>query len=322
MRRQFDVTAPGKLLLLGEYSVAFGGIGIAMAVDRRAWAAPAPDEEIDPENLVDFCRAHGARALGDDPPDMAWRADSSRLLDRDVKMGLGSSAAVAAAAVASLLVERGTELRTDEDRRQLWRLAFAAHRAFQRGAGSGIDVAAAAFGGVVCLRSDHSPPQLRTCSLPRDLHLVPVWTGRAASTRELLAAVRRGAADSGETFKALLAEMRDAVESIVSDDASPDARTWVSAAGRYRVLMDRLAALTGAGIVTPLMRRLTVAAEELDGSAKPSGAGGGDVVLGFFDTAGAAAAFSDAAADMGATPVELVLDQEGAVARDANVREA
>lgn len=304
------VSAPGKLLLVGEYSVVFGGVGFAASVDRCVVASPAPSEPVDTRNLVDSCRAYAAMTLGDPPPALAWRADSSRLCKGGVKLGLGSSAAVAAAAVTSLLVEREGELDVDAERNRIWSIALGAHRAFQGGAGSGIDVAASVFGGVVGFRGG-TTPQVTPRRLPRDLHLVPLWTGRAASTRDLLAAVFDGAANVSQTFEGLLDEMVEVVESLLAGDAEPTATDWIAAAQRYGALMDRLGALVDAPIVTPMMRRLIVLAEELGGAAKPSGAGGGDVVLGFLGSEAAAAGFREAGRALGAMPIDLVIGVSG-----------
>jgi len=304
------VSAPGKLLLLGEYSVAFGGLGLAMAVDRRVELRPAPTERIDRENLVDFCRDFAAQRLGVATSGPAWRADSSRLYEGEVKLGLGSSAAVAAAAVSSLLVELGHEIDSASERGRLWRLTLDAHRAIQGGSGSGIDIAASVFGGVVGLRAGVSPQEVEACGLPRDLRLVPVWTGEAASTPALLRAVRTFAQSSPGQFDVLMGEMREVVEPFFVEDPC-SAGAWIAAARRYGDLMARLGEAAGAGIVTPRIQQLIALAGDLGGAAKPSGAGGGDVVLGFFSDEGAAAKFGVAAPGADAVPLDLAFEPVG-----------
>jgi len=302
------VSAPGKLLLLGEYSVAFGGLGLAMAVDRRAELHPAPTESVDLENLVDFCRSFVAQRLGVKQPGLAWRADSSRLYEGEVKLGLGSSAAVAVAAVSSLFVELGRKIDSPSARRRLWGLTLDAHRAMRGSGGSGIDLAASLFGGVVGLSAGRLP-EVKACRLPTDLRLVTVWSGEAASTPALLGAVRTFAQRSPGQFDALMSEMRGVVEPFFA--APRGAGDWIAAAQRYGALMDRLGQEAGVGIVTPGMRRLTALAADLGGAAKPSGAGGGDVVLGYFTEEDAATEFGAAAQDAGVMPLNLAVEPVG-----------
>ena len=280
-----------------------------MAVDRRVELRPAPTERMDQENLVDFCRGFAAQRLGVALPRLAWRADSSRLYEGEVKLGLGSSAAVAAAAVSSLFVESGHEIDSASARDRLWRVTLDAHGAVQGGRGSGIDIAASVFGGVVGLRTDISPSVVEPCGLPPDLRLVPVWTGEAASTPVLLGAVRTFAQRSPGQFDALMSEMREVVEPFFA--AQRGAGAWVAAARRYGALMDRLGEAAGAGIVTPRIRRLTALAGDLGGAAKPSGAGGGDMVLGFFSDEAAAAEFGAAASGADAVPIDLAIEPVG-----------
>lgn len=302
------VSAPGKLLLLGEFGVAFGGFGMAMAVNRRVVLYPAPSEPVDLENLVDFCRDFAAQRLGVERPRLAWRCNSSRLYEDDVKLGLGSSAAIAVAAVSSLFVEMEREISSTSAQDSILRLSLAVHGAAQGGGGSGIDVAASLFGGVVGL-SAGKPAEVKPCRLPEDLRLVTVWSGEAASTPTLLGAVRKFAENSPEQFDVLMSEMRRVVEPFFL--APRGVGDWIVAVQRYGALMDRLGREADVGIVTPGIRRLTALATDLGGTAKPSGAGGGDVVLGYFSNEEAAAEFRGAARDAGVVPLDLAIEPVG-----------
>jgi len=153
-------TAPGSVLLLGEYAVLQpGGLGVAAAVeprvrvrvrpaadalriegtdgiDRFAWRAGAGDLL---DAVVDACATELTRAPG--PALVA--VDSGALTGGGRKLGLGSSAAVAVAVTRALLggPDRGVPLDT------VFRTALSAHRAAQGGRGSGYDVAASTYGG-------------------------------------------------------------------------------------------------------------------------------------------------------------------------------
>ena len=52
------VTAPGKLVLFGEYAVLFGAPAVVAAIDRSGdWIVPHGDEEIRADDIVYFAIA-------------------------------------------------------------------------------------------------------------------------------------------------------------------------------------------------------------------------------------------------------------------------
>lgn len=167
-------SAPGSVLLLGEYAVLWpGGLGVAVAVeprvqvrmraaralriegtdgiDRFAWPARAggpraggPDAGgSGAPGLLDAVVGACARTLGRAPDPALVTVDSGALTGGGRKLGLGSSAAVAVAVTHALLGGPcgATPLDT------VFRTALRAHRAAQGGRGSGYDVAASTYGG-------------------------------------------------------------------------------------------------------------------------------------------------------------------------------
>ncbi|MHC4391964.1 MAG: mevalonate kinase family protein, partial [Planctomycetota bacterium] len=68
------------------------------------------------------------------------------------KLGLGTSAASVVATLGALLAVHGVPIDRPTFRNSLLRIAIAAHTTVQGGRGSGVDVAAAVTGGVVCYR--------------------------------------------------------------------------------------------------------------------------------------------------------------------------
>src|SRR5687767_8580508 len=106
-------TAPGKLILTGEYAVLAGAPAIVVAVDRRAVArrnaTPRGSSPFLLAVAVEIAERRGAA-------DPAARAaleisvDSTAFYDRMTKLGLGSSAAVTVAATAlAMAAERAAE---------------------------------------------------------------------------------------------------------------------------------------------------------------------------------------------------------------------
>jgi phosphomevalonate kinase len=299
------VSAPGKLFLLGEYAVLEGAPALLAAVERRATAtattsarwvltahelgidglALGPDGSlppgIDPKThgrlaLVDAVRA-GVAALpsalpGAYPEPLDLAIDTSALHENGHKLGLGSSAAVATALTAALANARGIGL----TREKLFSLADAAHRAAQGGAGSGGDVAASVYGGLLLYTRGTEPVP---ATWPADLELFAVVTGAGSSTTALVARVADYREREPRGYRRDLAALSTLAREAESALAEADA--FLALADEYFLALDALGAHSGAGIVTERHRELRDLAAASGAVFKPTGAGGGDLGLVF-----------------------------------------
>lgn len=298
---QFHVLAPGKALLVGEYAVLHGATAVVIAVDR--WVRLAPCEGPS-EGLVATARTLAARRLGFSLPRGGWAAASDAFRCDGRKLGLGSSAAVAVAAVASVWAEAGVDVEQHGVRLDMWTTAREAHDAHQGARGSGADVAASLFGGGLAVRIHPGAaiPAVTRWAPPSDLHLAWVWTGCESSTPELLQRVSSWQAAAPSAWAGLLARM-DAAGALVA--SARDALDVVEGLRRYGELMAELGHSASAGIVTTPVARIMRAAERCGGAAKPSGAGGGDIVVAAFADGADAERFLGVVAAEGALPVPL-----------------
>src|SRR5882757_7134213 len=199
-------SAPGKLILTGEYAVLDGAPAIVVAVDRRAIArrhagprgsSPfllAVADEIAARRGASDPAAHAALEISVDSTAFYDTVSGPRLpaavaaelATERTKLGLGSSAAVTVAATALAL---GTA-----DRHAVLEIAQAAHARAQgpRGArGSGADIAASVYGGtIVFSRPDPAGPcQIEPRRWPETVTLLPFFTGASADTAQLVAKV-------------------------------------------------------------------------------------------------------------------------------------
>jgi phosphomevalonate kinase len=178
------LTVPGNLLLLGEYAVTEeGGLGLALAVDRRVSLELEPSSALVVEGRWGGGTAHWTReSAGRSPLITAivetWReqvysrgvgapgagatrmpdsrepgarivVDSSAFFTAGRKSGFGSSAAVTVALTCALLHLSGFS--GSQLIRCAARIALLAHRRAQGGRGSGYDVYASLYGGFGCL---------------------------------------------------------------------------------------------------------------------------------------------------------------------------
>jgi phosphomevalonate kinase len=90
-----------------------------------------------------------------------------------------------------------------------------------------------------------------------------------------------------------------------------DAPRAVAAVREAHARMHELGRAADVPIVTPPFAAAAELAAELDGAAKPSGAGGGDVGVAVFAGAEAAAAFRARAPGLGLSIVPLHIDPQG-----------
>ena len=194
-------SAPGKVVLCGEYAVLDGAPAVAMAVDRRAQVTVTPCDGgchrvsapghtpvegrfVAGANGVEWLQ--GGELFG--VVDAVWRSlgivvNGHRSIELDTrafvdaatgaKVGIGSSAALTVALAAAL--RESTDVLDD---------ALAAHRDFQQGSGSGVDVAAAVSGGLLEYRMEG--PALTALTWPDGLAYRLIWSGVPVSTRDKL----------------------------------------------------------------------------------------------------------------------------------------
>jgi phosphomevalonate kinase len=194
------LSVPGNILLLGEYAVLEeGGLGLAMAVDRRAritcqpsgglavtgswpgstlaWTPREPDASPIVTAAVAAVEQWQRRAgAGTEPWKTHISVDSSAFFLSDGrKSGLGSSAAVTVGIVCALLDAAGRGDAVRDGTAAL--LAIQAHRNAQGGAGSGYDVTCSFHGGLGLFRGG-ALPSWEPCTLPW-LPTVYLFTGKA-----------------------------------------------------------------------------------------------------------------------------------------------
>lgn len=308
-------SAPGKILVCGEYAVLDGAEALVMAVDRRAVARLAPGAAHTESPFLAAAARHIARECGDDS-DAARAArqiavDTSALADGGRKLGLGSSAAATVAAIARALAEPAS---TDLDRERVHRLAHAAHaeaQAARGAAGSGADIAASVHGGLIAVRRvDAGPLAVRRLTPPPAPQLVAVWTGEPADTVSRVAQVEAGRARAG--WSDAIRAIADAAAAFIAAGERGDPAACVAAVDAGREALARLAGVTGAKLVSPRLDAIADLARRAGGAAKPTGAGGGDIALAAFATTDLAWQFRGELAASGlGTALELALAVDG-----------
>jgi phosphomevalonate kinase len=274
------VIAPGKLVLTGAYAVLRGAPAIVVAVDRYAVADSESPSVVDVHTLHD---------------------------EQGRKLGLGSSAATLVASLGSRAVARGEDPRHAPVRAEIFRTAREVH-AREQGGGSGVDVAASVFGGMLAYEISGKSPRIRVVEPPASLVLEAYWSGTSARTSDLRARVDKlhARAPKSPAFTTL----RHVAEQAASSIEQGDARGFVDRAAAFGRALGALGQAADAPIVPPAFAELAQVAEEAHAAFLPSGAGGGDVAV-WLGVAPPPPDFERRARALGVAHLALSLDRGG-----------
>lgn len=328
-------SAPGKLVLLGEYAVLEGAPALVLAVDRRArvtlvpvpggsWEIVSPTLGLKARLRVESAGVEWLRAPASE---LAWLASlfaqlpfaaglppcrielhsDAFFLDRSgeqAKLGLGSSAAITVALIGALHAYAGQHTPTLE-------ACIAVHRAIQRGRGSGIDIAASLAGGLSRFELSGSTPECMPMQLPGGLRWCCVFSGRPASTPAMLAAVAEWREREPAEYTRRLRELVTIASRGVDAVASHDAASFVSSLHDYAQALARFGEAGEVDIASHGHRELAALAADCGAVYKSCGAGGGDVGVTFAMDDMRLREFAGRATEAGFAVIELGADPRG-----------
>lgn len=309
-------SAPGKLVLSGEYAVLAGAPAVVAAIDRRVacrigareaggWVFRSsgfdatsrhrsdalPDMPGDPGTLV----RHAIRRLGIDtgtlPEHLDIETDSRPCYRNGAKLGLGSSAAATVAVAGAMARIAGRDCTLPQ--------SLAIHRDLQGGTGSGLDVAAAFTGGVIRYQAGEA----RSMPWSSSIRSVFVYVGWSTETRDFVQRFNdwRRAGEPPELRR--LVECARAV--------AEARRSWLGSLAQYVDALDALDRAAGIGIFSEPHRRATSLARRHGVLYKPCGAGGGDMGVALSEDVDALGAFRTAVTQADLHVVSAAVDPRG-----------
>lgn len=345
-----EASAPGKLIVTGEYAVLEGAPAVVMAVNRRAtvslrptgdrWTLQAPElgirqaafsvssagcrwETVTGEmpTIVNSVFALLARQgiVTPQTPPASITTQTTALWDAQsgAKLGFGSSAAVTTALVRILLSHaKFDQYQWESFDPDLLSLLRSAHDHGQGKAGSGADVAASLLGGVLVYSNQKSNPYARTISLPEGLLWLAVWTGTATSTAAQLQTLGRFSEAEPATYQTQMRALRQRANAAALACSEGRVERTLEELIRYRDQVASLGKSAGIDIFSQPHRKLAALGEACNVAYKPSGAGGGDLGLAFSTSPSALAEFAERARGQGFQPLmDLNLDPKGTLLR-------
>ena len=289
-------SAPGKIVLSGEYAVLFGAPAICMAIDRRAVVSLEPGTECtvrtpgftgeDPFAVVDAVSPGGRPLYEID-------LDTSAFSENGNKIGIGSSAALTVALTAAL-----------ENSADVMDQAMVAHARLQGGAGSGVDIATAVHGGLIWYR--RSSRSVEAIPWPDGLALRVIWTGVPVSTRAKLDKLFE------KPPRVTRMCFSDVAEGMANAWCTAKADAVLGAYASYIKILKQFSVDHDLGIFDAGHEALTDAAMADGLIYKPAGAGGGDIGVLFGRDEDELDAFVERRRELIHGVISCALDPEGA----------
>ena len=302
-------SAPGKVYLFGEHAVVYGEPAVPCAIERRAQVTveerdegvrvnlqdltidgftveydssddDRPDVDVS-DSLVDAGMGYVNEAIEQarsaaDAPDAGF--DITVEGDIPLGAGLGSSAAVAVAAIRAATAELGVDLNA----REVAERAYQVEHAVQRGEASRADTFCSAMGGAVRVEGD----DCRTVDGVDNLPLVVGYDGGAGDTGALVAGVREVKDRyefAADTVRAVGDLVRQGERALVEGD--------VEEVGRLMNFNHGL--LSALGVSSRSLDSMVWAARDADAlGAKLTGAGGGGCIVALDESEDALTALS------------------------------
>jgi len=300
-------SAPGKVILCGEYAVLDGAPAISMALDRRAVVTLTPTssggkglESIGLAGATDrslfdcAVAAVGARRTNE----YSFILDTSEFSNTGgaKKFGIGSSAALMVALCRALAGDETSD-------RDVGEIAAIGHREFQGGAGSGVDIATSVAGGLIEFQMAGNA--VTGLTWPSGLTFALLWSGVPVSTKERVDKLSESV--ERRSRKAL----SDAAATAATAWRSGDADAVISAHREYGDALMRFSVDHDLDIFEAGHEALSRAVSDKSIVYKPCGAGGGDIGIALATDASKLDGFIERACAMGFRHLDFGIDLAG-----------
>ncbi|MFP8965967.1 mevalonate kinase [Pokkaliibacter sp. CJK22405] len=303
---RLKVSAPGSLMVMGEHAVLHDQWAIATAVDRRIELSLVPRDDrnvIIRSSLANYEASLNQllphpqlkfvlEAIAQAHPSQGFEVDIESAIDHTV--GLGSSAAVTAAMVAALAFWENPALA--DDKALLLQRAHEVVLAVQ-GRGSGTDLAASVYGGLLGYRVDGRQVK----PLPAIWPITLVYCGYKTPTPEVLQKVHDEAAQCPSLYSGIYHLMGQAAEQAMTAAELGNDELFMRCMQMQHGLLDAL------GVCDETLADIVYHLRQLPGvsAAKISGSGLGDSVLALGHTS-AELPWQSIAVSMSSRGVEVV----------------
>lgn len=321
-----EVKAPGKLILIGEYVVLEGAAALVCAVDRFAkihfsknsagYYISAPSigvselpfdlnagqieftshtttDTIEKLNFFKSTFEHcwqsfPAKDLPLDPFSITIDTEAFFSQKHKTKLGFGSSASLTVALVKGIYKLAGKNPHEQANKEAIFLSALQAHKKAQQNMGSGIDVAASCFAGVLEYKVGNDktgkpfiPLQLK---LWKELPILIIFTGKSESTQKMVYGVSQLKERKPDIYAELMAELARTAQEGIQAYKNQNIFAFMNAAKTYYTQMNLLGKSSSMPIISEVHQKIARWVHQKAGAYKPSGAGGGDIGIAFAES--------------------------------------
>ena len=213
-------------------------------------------------------------------------------------IGFGSSSASVVATIGGLFKFYGEDIEKKESKEKIYKLSSIAHYLAQGKVGSGFDIAASTFGGVLIYKR-FDPQWLKNqfnkkkdlkeiieenwpafyiepLEIPNDFNLLLGWTGESSSTSKMVKELNQWKEKNKSVYRKTITLIKDLVEELIKAWKSNDKARILKLIRKNEDYLRDLGEQSGLNIETETLLRLSKIANENGGAGKLSGAGGGD----------------------------------------------
>ena len=216
------------------------------------------------------------------------------------KIGFGSSAAVSVATVAAVLSLHKQKIKTPKEKERIFKLSCIAHFLGQGKIGSAFDVAASTFGGALIYKRfdakwlehelkskkistvvDEQWPHLyfEPLKLPKNFEIVVGFSGKSASTKELVAKINEFKQRDNAEYQGIMQELKETTEQLIAALEKGNKEQVLALIRQNRGVLKDLSDSSLTELETPELSKIIQAAEQNGAAGKFSGAGGGDCAI-------------------------------------------
>jgi len=308
------VSTPGKIILIGEYAVLEGASSLVMAINRFArikidknetkFLLSAPNLDIDSleytvdkNKIIQFINQPHSQLFkkislvksileyvfskietGLNPFHLSIDTSDFYSLEKKQKFGLGSSAAICVAIIKAVTAILNLN-KIDQD--ELFRYSINAHQYAQGKEGSGIDIAASVYQGLLQYKMPdkknnefHIPEKIE---FPDNLYVIPVYTGFAVPTVNYIKKINQFKKENNTVYNQIINELKTVSSQACNNLRSGNLDKFLNNIDKYYLKMEQLGESANINIISPVHKQIAQLVRDCGGFYKPSGAGGGDI---------------------------------------------